>query len=114
MQTALEVPGPDQLERQQREQRRTKRTVLEARALDRLLEGRNDLIVGEARGAHEAAVVGDCRRSKSVAVGELRGDRRRVEQGLAVVAIADLALGLPEADQQVAANPWVGAGLLRL
>ncbi len=110
-QPALEVGVVAELDRQQREQRRP--LLVRPRQSSRArLERLDPALVDLADDAGEAAGVGEGGARHPRAVGELAGEFTGFEQGLAVLGVAELALGVAESDHRVAAH--AGVGLLGL
>jgi hypothetical protein len=81
--------------------------VCEPVELERALERREALFVHLSKEALDAAVVCERGLGRAVCITELEGEPRCFEQRLAKARIADLTLGLAEADQNVAALCWV-------
>ena len=100
--TARRIAGVVELDGQQREHLRTARVVLREgcrRGLERL----HALGVDRADLAAPPSAVGEHGAAEAVRVANLSRERCRVEQGLAKVGVPALALGLAQADQQIAA-----------
>ena len=76
------------------------------------LERLNALAVDAPTLAGPSAAVREHRAAETVGVVELLRERCRVEQCLAKLRVSDLALGLPQADQQLAALAAIAAGRL--
>ena len=105
---ARRVAGVVQLIGQQREHPRAPRMVA-PECFCRGLERPHAIGVDAADFARVSATVGEHRAAKPVCVAELLGELGGVEQRLAVVRVADPALCLAQADQQVAALGAIAA-----
>ena len=66
----------------------------------------------ELAGGDPSPAVGEHRAAEPVCVAELLGECCGVEQRLAILGVPDLALGLPQADQELAALGAITAGRL--
>src|ERR1039458_3455166 len=100
-----------QLEGQQREHSCPPRIVVRE-SLVGGLERLHALGVDRTGLAPPSPAVGEHRASEAVGVVEISGELRGVEQRLAKLAVPDLALGPPQADQQLTALGAMGTGRL--
>ena len=96
-----------QLQRLKRHEMRAAAGVCEPVEFERALERREALFVHLSKDALDAAVVRERGAGGAVCITELEGEPRGFEQRLAKARLADLTLGLAEADQNVATLGWV-------
>ena len=99
---ALVVGIELELHRLKRDQPRAAGGIREAVELERPLERQEALLVDLAVDAHLPAVVGERGAGGAIGIAELEGETRGLEQGLSESGLADLTLGLAEADQKIA------------
>ncbi len=108
---ALRYAGVMQFGGEQREHPRALR-IIARQGRRRGLERPHALGVHRVQIAEEPPAVCEHRAAQPVCIAELLRKVRRVEQCLAMVGVADLALGLPETDQELTAPRVISAGCL--
>ena len=105
--SALVVRTQLQLQRLKRDETSAAGGVGEPVQFDRALDCREAFFVHLSEDALHAAVVRERGAGGAVSITELGGEARGFEQRLAKARVTGLALGLAEADQNVAALGWI-------